>query len=258
MYDEYLLLTYRIRAFKLRWGYFMFIQFSYRYKIKNYPTYSGTYFFMGIKRIGWAVLVAVLGAGNAMAIEEAEYLVVLKEQNFEVRQYEMHVLAETIVDGDLESAGNKAFSQLFKYISGNNKSRRNVEMTAPVTQETVSEKIDMTAPVGQQRKDGRWAVSFMMPSSYSVETLPVPTDPDVTLRQVPVRYLAAIRYSGFWSEKNYRRNLDNLNSWMEKQHLSVVGDPIWARYNPPFMPWFLRRNEILVPVEWHEIKAQKK
>tara|TARA_R110000822_G_scaffold159476_17_gene299355 strand:+ start:4741 stop:5382 length:642 start_codon:yes stop_codon:yes gene_type:complete len=213
---------------------------------------------MGIKRIGWAVLVAVLGAGNAMAIEEAEYLIVLKEQSFEVRQYEMHVLAETIVDGDLESAGNKAFSPLFKYISGNNKSRRKVEMTAPVTQETVSEKIDMTAPVGQQRKDGRWAVSFMMPSSYSMETLPVPTDPNVTLRQVPVRYIAAIRYSGFWSEKNYRRNLDNLNSWMEKQHLSVVGDPIWARYNPPFMPWFLRRNEILVPVEWHEIKAQKK
>ncbi|MFT7300469.1 MAG: effector-binding domain-containing protein [Porticoccus sp.] len=236
----------------------MFIQFSYRYKIKIHPTYSAVYFLTDIKRVGSAILVAVLSAGNAMAIEEAEYLVVLKEQSFEVRRYEMRVLAETIVDGDFESAGSKAFSPLFKYISGNNKSRRNIEMTATVNQETLSEKIDMTAPVGQQRKDGRWAVSFMMPSSYSMETLPVPTDPNVTLRQVPVRYIAATRYSGFWSEENYHRNLDQLYSWMEKQHLSMVGDPIWARYNPPFMPWFLRRNEILVPVEWHEIKAQKK
>lgn len=202
-----------------------------------------------MKRFSWVVLVVVLGAGNAMAIEEAEYTVVLNEESFEVRQYESHVLAETIVDGDLEEAGNKAFSQLFNYISGNNKSQRKVEMTAPVTQGPVSEKIDMTSPVGQQRKDGRWAVSFMMPSSYSLETLPVPKDPNVILRQVPARYIAAVRYSGFWSEKGYLRNLDKLNAWMEKQNLKVVGNPIWARYNAPFVPWFLRRNEILVPVE---------
>ena len=202
-----------------------------------------------MKRVGWAVLVVVLGAGNAMAIEEAEYIVVLNEESFEVRQYESHVLAVSIVDGDLEDAGNKAFSQLFNYISGDNKSQQKVEMTAPVTQGPVSEKIDMTSPVGQQREDGRWAVSFMMPSSYSLETLPVPKDPNVILRQVPARYIAAVRYSGFWSEKGYRRNLDKLNAWMEKQNLKVVGNPIWARYNAPFVPWFLRRNEILVPVE---------
>lgn len=211
----------------------------------------------GIKRVGWSFLVAVLvvvlvavpGAGNVMAIEEAVYTVVFKEQGFEVRQYEPHVIAETMVDGDLEDAGNKAFSRLFKYISGNNKSQRKVEMTAPVTQGPVSENIDMTSPVGQQRMNGRWAVSFMMPSSYSLETLPEPKDPNVILRQVPARYIAAVRYSGFWSEKGYRRNLDKLNAWIEKQNLNVAGDPIWARYNPPFMPWFLRRNEILVPVE---------
>ena len=202
-----------------------------------------------MKRVGWAVLVVVLGAGNAMAIEEAEYIVVLNEESFEVRQYESHVLAVSIVDGDLEDAGNKAFSQLFNYISGDNKSQQKVEMTAPVTQGSVSEKIDMTSPVGQQREDGRWAVSFMMPSSYSLETLPIPKDPNVILRQVPARYIAAVRYSGFWSEKGYRRNLDKLNAWMEKLNLKVVGNPIWARYNAPFVPWFLRRNEILVPVE---------
>jgi len=202
-----------------------------------------------IKRVGWVVLIMILGAGNAMAVEEAKYKVVLNEQSFEVRQYESHVLAEIIVDGELEDAGSKAFQPLFKYISGNNKSKQKVEMTAPVSQGPVSEKIDMTSPVGQQRKGGKWAVSFMMPSSYSLETLPVPDDPNVILRQVPARYIAAARYSGFWSEEGYRSNLDKLNVWIEKQNLSVVGDPIWARYNPPYMPWFLRRNEILVPVE---------
>lgn len=183
-----------------------------------------------------------------MSVEEAKYTVVLKDQSFEVRRYEPHVLAETIVDGDFDGAGNKAFSRLFKYISGNNKSRQKVAMTSPVSQGAASEKIDMTSPVGQQRENGRWAVSFMMPSSYSLETLPEPNDPNVTLRQVPARYIAAVRYSGFWSEEGYRRNKDQLEAWMNKKDLRVVGEPIWARYNPPFTPWFLRRNEILVPI----------
>jgi hypothetical protein len=202
-----------------------------------------------MKGFGWIILVVILGIGKAMAIEEAEYTVVFNQESFEVRQYESHILAETIVDGDFEDAGSKAFSQLFNYISGNNNSQRKVEMTTPVNQEPVSEKIDMTAPVGQQRKDGSWVVSFMMPSSYSLETLPLPEDSNVTLRQVPARYMAAIRYSGFWSEEAYSDNLDKLNAWMEKQNLIVVGSPIWARYNAPFVPWFLRRNEILIPVE---------
>ena len=184
-----------------------------------------------------------------MAVEEAEYTVVLKEKSFEVRQYEPHVLAETIVDGDLVSAGNKAFSRLFKYISGNNETRQKVEMTAPVTQGAASEKIDMTSPVGQQRKNGKWAVSFMMPSSYTLETLPEPKNPSVILRQSTCAIMR-VRYSGFWSEKGYSRNLDKLRAWMEKQKIQAIGEPVWARYNPPFMPWFLRRNEILVPVEW--------
>jgi len=202
-----------------------------------------------MKRAYWAVIFMVLGVENTMATEEAEYTVLLNQKSFEVRQYEPHVVAKTIVDGDLESAGKKAFSPLFKYISGNNKSQQKVKMPASITESPISEKIAMTSPVGQQRKNGRWVVSFMMPSSYSMETLPTPINPSVTLHQVPARYIAAIKYSGFWSEQGYRRNLDKLNAWIEKQNLSVIGEPIWARYNPPFMPWFLRRNEILVPVE---------
>lgn len=201
-----------------------------------------------LNRTIWVILVTILGAANAMAAKEAEYTVVRKEQSFEVRKYEPQILAETIVGGAFDNAGKKAFSRLFEYISGNNKSRQKIEMTAPVAQEAAGEKIDMTSPVGQQRVSGRWVVSFMMPASYSWETLPEPKDPKVIVRQVPARYIAAIRYSGFWSETAYRRNRDKLDAWIRKRGFRVVGEPIWARYNPPFTPWFLRRNEVLVPI----------
>ena len=107
----------------------------------------------------------------------------------------------------------------------------------------------MTAPVGQQRAGDEWAVSFMMPPGYSLETLPEPDDPLITLRQVPPRTMAAVRYSGFWSEKNYQKHKAELEEWVARKGLVITGDPVWARYNAPFTPWFMRRNEILVPVE---------
>jgi effector-binding domain-containing protein len=88
----------------------------------------------------------------------------------------------------------------------------------------------------------------MMPASYTLETLPTPKDPQITLRQVPSRRMAAVRYSGFWSEKNYLRYRVKLESWIQESGFTIVGEPIWARYNSPFSPWFLRRNEILIPV----------
>jgi effector-binding domain-containing protein len=190
----------------------------------------------------------VLGAADAMAIEEAAYTVVTKDGAFEIRDYSPHVVAETLVGGTLEEAGNQAFSRLFRYISGGNRSREKVAMTAPVSQQPQGEKIAMTAPVAQQRVQERWAVSFMMPASYTLETLPTPEDPEVALRQVPARRMASVRYSGSWSEKGYRRNLGQLESWMRGKGLAMGGDPVWARYNSPFTLWFLRRNEILVPV----------
>ena len=199
-------------------------------------------------RAFWAAVLALLGAGNAMAVEEAEYTVVLKEERFEVREYKPYIVAETIVDGDFEDAGDEAFGRLFKYISGNNKSRQNVEMTAPVGQVAESQKINMTSPVGQKQLEGRWAVSFMMPASFTLETLPEPKDQNVILRQVPARHMAAVRYSGFWSEEGYMRNKAKLEAWIGEKGFNTVGEPVWARYNPPFMPWFLRRNEILVPI----------
>ena len=185
-----------------------------------------------------------------MAVEEPSYKVIKKDNNFEIREYAPYILAETVVEGDLEQAGKKAFRTLFRYISGENRTRAKVAMTAPVSQEPKGEKIKMTAPVGQQRvQEKRWAVSFTMPSSYTLDTLPEPEDPKVKLRQVPARRIATVRYSGFWSEKGYLRHKSELESWIREKGLTIVGDPIWARYNPPWTPWFLRRNEILIPVE---------
>ena len=202
-----------------------------------------------IIRIMVAALTLMLtGAINAMAIEEAPYKVVKQEGIFELRDYAPHILAETLVEGDLEEAGNKAFRRLFRYISGENRSQAKIAMTAPVSQETAGEKIAMTAPVGQQRAEGKWAISFMMPSSHTLETLPTPNDQGITLRQVPARQLAAVKYSGTWSEKNYLRYKGELEKWIQDKGLINNGEVIWARYNPPFTLWFLRRNEILIPV----------
>ena len=193
-------------------------------------------------------LLMLIGAIPAMATEEAPYTVIKTEDIFEVREYQAQVLAEIIVDGDLEGAGNKAFRPLFRYISGDNKSRGKIAMTAPVSQEQKGEKISMTSPVSQQSAQGKWAVSFMMPASYTMETLPTPDDPNIKLRQVPARRVTAVRYSGFWSEEKYLLNKEKLLKWIKDNRYSVAGEPVWARYNAPFTPWFMRRNEILIPV----------
>jgi hypothetical protein len=201
-------------------------------------------------RLITAILLLLLtGATTVMATEEAPYTVIKADDIFELREYAPQVLAEIIVDGDLEGAGNKAFRPLFRYISGNNKSRSKIAMTAPVSQEQQGEKIAMTAPVSQQSAQGKWAVSFMMPASYTMENLPTPDDPNIKLRQIPARRVAAVRYSGFWSEGSYLRHKQELENWITANSLKVSGDPVWARYNPPFTLWFLRRNEILIPID---------
>lgn len=191
----------------------------------------------------------LIGSGGVMATEEAKYQVNYQQENFQVRQYEAHIVAETIVDSEFEDAGSEAFQRLFKYISGNNTAKQSIDMTAPVSQEADGQKIDMTSPVGQQSVNGRWAVSFMMPASSSYETLPKPNNSDVVLKQVPERYIASIEYSGFWSEASYKENKNKLQAWISKNDYKVIGEPIWARYNDPFTLWFLRRNEILIPID---------
>ncbi len=139
-------------------------------------------------------------SATTMATEEAEYTVLLKEENLEARLYEPHIVAETVVDTEFEDAGSDAFGRLFKYISGNNQSQQEIAMTAPVGQVAEGQEIDMTAPVGQTQVDGKWVVSFMMPGSFTMQTTPKPRDERITIRQVPERTMAAIEYSGVWSK----------------------------------------------------------
>lgn len=188
------------------------------------------------------------GVLNSMAIEEAAYRVVSESGRFEIRDYEPHLVAQVEVDGSLEDAGSRAFRSLFNYIDGENRSRQKIEMTAPVSQSSAGEKIAMTAPVSQEKSGDRWLVSFMMPAKYSMQTIPEPADPSIVLREYPARRFAVVRYSGTWSEKNYQRNLAKLRTWLEEQGIEPEGEPVWARYNAPFVPWFLRRNEIMIPL----------
>jgi len=102
-----------------------------------------------------------------MAYEEAKYTVIMKEGNYELRLYESHIVAETVVDGDFDKAGNEGFRRLFKYISGENQKKQSIAMTTPVSQEAGSEKIAMTAPVSQERTGDQWRIAFVMPSEYT-------------------------------------------------------------------------------------------
>ena len=173
----------------------------------------------------------------------------LKEDGFEIRQHDPQIVAETFVEVDLEKAGNEGFRRLYAYISGENTKKQSISMTAPVVQKPDSEKIAMTAPVGQEKKDNRWRITFLMPAEYTMETLPEPTDTRVKLVLDPGRLMVAVRYSGTWSEESYEENKDLLEEYIQKRGLVKTGEPVWARYDPPFMPWFLRRNEVLIPVE---------
>jgi len=185
----------------------------------------------------------------ALGVEEAEYRVLKQDGAIELREYAPSIVAETVVDAAFDEAGNRAFRKLFRYIDGENVAQQEIAMTAPVSQSPAGRKIEMTAPVGQRPTNGGWVVSFMMPSSYTMDTIPQPTDPSVQLRSVPSYRAAVIRYSGFWSEQRYREHLQELRTWIAAQELKATDEPVWARYDPPFKPWFMRRNEVLIPVQ---------
>jgi hypothetical protein len=190
-----------------------------------------------------------LGGCGTVGVEKARYSVLEKDGPFELRLYEPCIVAETVVESDFGEAGNIAFRRLYKYISGENRTRESIAMTAPVNQEARPEKIAMTAPVNQQRSGDSWVISFLMPAKYAMQTLPEPLDPSVTLRESPARKIASVRYSGTWSRKRYEEHRTRLMEFIAKRGWKVLGEPIFARYDPPFQLPFLRRNEILIPVE---------
>jgi hypothetical protein len=203
----------------------------------------------GLVACGASAIAMALSPGGAMAAEEPEYEVVAVHGEVEIRRYAPMILAETRVDAGFEGAGNQAFRVLFGYISGNNRARTKIEMTAPVVQEATSQEIAMTAPVVQESDGASWRVAFIVPAEYSWETVPEPTDERVELRRVPERTVAALRFSGFWGEDRFAEREREIRQVLAEQDLVAVGEAIYARYNPPYTPWFMRRNEVMIPVD---------
>jgi hypothetical protein len=191
------------------------------------------------------VVWAMAASKTASGVEEPKFQVVLADGNFEIRQYAPVIVAETIVEGDWSAAGNAGFRRLASYIFGANNGGRRIAMTAPVSQQTPGSKIAMTTPVAQERRGTAWVVAFTMPREYSLDRLPVPNDPTVQLRPVGERRVGAIRFSGLWNAQRFETKEAELRQWLASKGEKTIGEPVSARYNPPWTPWFLRRNEIL-------------
>ncbi len=186
-----------------------------------------------------------------MSLEQPDYDVVYRDGDIEYRQYKPYLVAETVIEsvGDYKAAGNEGFRRLFRYIAGGNQSRSKIAMTAPVAQTPTSEKIAMTVPVQQAGSADGWRVAFMLPTRYTLETAPVPSDPRVQVREVPGRLMAVLRYSGRWTERNFEKKRASLLALLESEAVAPLGDIQSALYDAPYMPPFLRRNEVMVEVE---------
>ena len=180
--------------------------------------------------------------------EQQPYDVVRTTHDFELRRYPEHVVAETVVTGvSCEDAGSRAFRYLFGYITGENTARQSIEMTAPVVQST-SERIAMTAPVVQEKQDDGFVVAFVLPAAMTEATAPVPARREVALRTVPERLVAVSRFSGRWTRASWESHREELLAAVAAEGLTTAGEPRFARFDPPYTPWFLRRNEVLVDV----------
>lgn len=178
------------------------------------------------------------------AIEEPAFELTGNIADVEIRQYAPYVVAEVVLSGTATETGNQGFRLLAGYIFGKNKGRKQLAMAAPVTQAAAPVKLTMTAPVMQSAVPGAYRVQFVLPRDVTLDTAPLPLDPRIVLRLEPARRVAVIRYSGRWSEANYNEHLASLRARLRSAGLPSSGEPIYSRYNPPFTPWFMRRNEI--------------
>jgi hypothetical protein len=206
-----------------------------------------------------ALLISFLGMESAMAIEEPRYEVSISQAPFELRHYAPTLIAQTIVEGDMDTASNKGFRLIADFIFGNNlaadsEQAAKIAMTAPVTVEPQSSKIAMTAPVTVEPQTAsmagaqQWRIHFVMPSQYTLATIPKPNNSAVTLLTLPRKYFVVHRYSGFNTVARVQEKTDEALAWAKQQSLKVVGTPQLSRYDPPWTLPMFRRNEIMVEV----------
>jgi hypothetical protein len=213
------------------------------------------------KYASFAWLLGLLWLESAMAIEEPRYDVIVSQPPFELRHYAPILIAQTIVDGDMDTASSQGFRLIANYIFGNNLAvgsdqAAKIAMTTPVTVEPQSAKIAMTAPVTLelQSSDTRlagvtqWRIHFVMPSQYTLANIPKPNNSAVTLHEVPSQYMAVHRYSGFNTQSRVQEKTEALLAWAQQQSLKVVGTAQLSRYDPPWTLPMFRRNEIMVEV----------
>jgi effector-binding domain-containing protein len=180
--------------------------------------------------------------------ETPRYELIERREEVEIRRYAGYIKAEVTVDGqNYKSAVERGFRVLAEFIFGNNVSRQKIEMTTPV-QARPAEKIAMTTPVTMTLA-GQYVVAFIMPASYTVDTLPLPNDPRIRISTIPEHIAAAIRFNGYFSQQKIDRNKERLARWLEEQGLEADGDFTLAGYNPPWVPGFLARNEVMVKLK---------
>ena len=178
-----------------------------------------------------------------MALEEPNYKIIKSSENYEIRKYSNRLAVE--VEFSSESSG---FRYLFNYISGENTTSEKVNMTVPVTQST---KIDMTAPVTQSNKDGKMLMQFYLPSKFSIDNAPIPTNKRVKLVTIEGGYYAVLKYSGRNSDKNYLNHLSELRDYLEKDKIVMIDNGTKATFNGPFTLPILRRNEAIIKIKWN-------
>ncbi len=202
-----------------------------------------------MRRWLFALLLMITAIGTpAMATEEPKFALVLKDGAFEIRDYEPTVVAEVRVSGSQDRASNQGFRLLAGYIFGGNTRRQSIAMTAPVAQQRSSETIAMTAPVTSSGSGSDWTVRFTMPSEHTMETLPVPNDSRVRLRVEPGQRMALIRFSGIADSRQVDRRMLELDRELQARNLRRLGPTSLAQYDPPWTLWFMRRNEVMVPI----------
>jgi len=183
-----------------------------------------------------------------MATEEPPCTVELRHGDFEVRAYPPLIVAEVSVTGDRKDAAGKGFRLLAGYIFGDNTRRQKIAMTAPVVQSLGGETIATTAPVLQTGGEGTWVVRFIMPRGSTMNTLPRPNNSEVTLHALAAARMAVVRFSGLARQDDVAARTLALSRFIAAQHLRATGSPSLAQYDPPWTPWFMRRNEVMIPV----------
>ena len=186
----------------------------------------------------------------AMALEEPDYTVIEAFDEFELRHYPPYLVAEVDVEGGFDEGGNSAFRILAGYIFGDNQAAEKMNMTAPVESRMseTGEKMQMTAPVTTVSSDATTTFAFVMERKYSMDTLPIPNDSRIRIREMPERMMAVRRYSGRWTVANYEEHLQALETAVSAAGFEIVGDPVLARYNSPFSLPVMRRNEVMLEV----------